>query len=136
MEYCTNCKTGQLSGNQLQCIICGDGNTSDVEECDDFNLKSGDGCSAKCTIEIGYSCVIDSSTGTSICTPVCNDGIIIKPETCDDTNLNDGDGCSSICQQEPEFTCSGEPSNCVPICGDGFLITPAEYCDDGDTKDN
>src|SRR5690606_37713638 len=36
---------------------CGDGITvPGIEECDDANLTSGDGCSAACTIEPGYTC--------------------------------------------------------------------------------
>lgn len=32
-------------------IKCGDGHTDGTEECDDGNTKSGDGCSATCTLE-------------------------------------------------------------------------------------
>lgn len=35
---------------------CGDGARGDAEECDDANLSSGDGCSAGCRLELGWSC--------------------------------------------------------------------------------
>jgi len=35
---------------------CGDGARGDAEECDDGNLSSGDGCSAGCRLELGWSC--------------------------------------------------------------------------------
>ena len=35
---------------------CGDGELSDVEQCDDGNLTAGDGCSATCAVEPGYAC--------------------------------------------------------------------------------
>ena len=39
-------------------IGCGDGvvSTSIGEECDDGNHEDGDGCTATCTVEQGYSC--------------------------------------------------------------------------------
>ena len=40
--------------------MCGDGSfethTDPVEECDDGNLVSGDGCNDSCTVENDYSC--------------------------------------------------------------------------------
>lgn len=36
--------------------ICGDGFRIGVEQWDDANTGSGDGCSPSCTIEIGYVC--------------------------------------------------------------------------------
>lgn len=40
---------------------CGDGTWNAGEECDDRNTTAGDGCSASCAIESGYSCT--STTG-------------------------------------------------------------------------
>lgn len=38
-------------------IGCGDGEIAlSVEECDDGNTASGDGCSSNCTIEKGFNC--------------------------------------------------------------------------------
>jgi len=54
----------------VQCIgvalesTCGNGSISGIEQCDDANSASGDGCSSQCKIEAGYTC-----TGTpSVCT--------------------------------------------------------------------
>lgn len=42
--------------NNLCIDICGNGSKSELEECDDFNQVSQDGCSEKCEIEINYTC--------------------------------------------------------------------------------
>jgi cysteine-rich repeat protein len=58
----------------------------DIEQCDDGNLESGDGCSETCLIE-------------TILT--CGDGSVNQEwEQCDDGNTLDGDGCSETCQLE------------------------------------
>ncbi|MFY0565310.1 DUF4215 domain-containing protein [Archangium lansingense] len=36
--------------------VCGDGQRTTPEECDDGNTDSGDGCSRRCWVENGYSC--------------------------------------------------------------------------------
>jgi cysteine-rich repeat protein len=43
---------------------CGDGKVEVYEECDDGNLKDGDGCSSICTIEKDYSCCKEPSVCT------------------------------------------------------------------------
>lgn len=90
--------------------VCGDGIRSGTESCDDGNVHSGDGCSASCTIEAGWSC-----TGSpTVCATVCGDGLRIGAESCDDGNLNNGDGCSAVCTIEAGFTCAGfAPTVCV-----------------------
>ena len=45
---------------------CGDGKRFELE-CDDGNNKDGDGCSANCRIEQGWSCSGGSSTSASLC---------------------------------------------------------------------
>jgi cysteine-rich repeat protein len=45
---------------------CGNGTVEAGEACDDGNLTNGDGCTAACTVQTGYSC-----TGTpSVCTEI------------------------------------------------------------------
>ena len=107
---------------------CGNGIVSSLEKCDDGNLAAGDGCSATCTIETGYSCTGSPST----CAPICGDGLVTGGEACDDSNTDSGDGCSATCSIETGFSCSGSPSVCSGICGDG-LIKGTESCDDSDT---
>ena len=47
-------------------VACGDGLIRGAEECDDFNLVNGDGCSAMCLIESGFVC----SSEPSVCVPL------------------------------------------------------------------
>src|SRR6185369_17272216 len=81
------------------------------ELCDDGGQADGDGCSASCTIESGYTC----AGAPSACTGICSDGLIRGSETCDDGGTNGGDGCSSACAREGGWNCSGEPTVCT--CG-------------------
>ncbi len=80
------------SGSRTSChpVICGDGDLevaddfSLLEGCDDRNLVNGDGCSATCNVESGWSC---SYGNPSVCTSIpggCGDGIVAFPEECDD----------------------------------------------------
>lgn len=128
--------------------VCGDGTIDDDEECDDGNIRSGDGCSSVCLAES------------------CGDGIVQSNESCDDGNTDDSDGCSSSCLhelcgdgivQENELcddgsentdeylsdsmaSASADPScstDCLsmqPYCGDGFLHATYEECDDGNEE--
>jgi cysteine-rich repeat protein len=51
-----NCHGGSTS-SITKCIpITGDGILVSIEECDDGNLVSGDGCSISSLIEIEYKC--------------------------------------------------------------------------------
>jgi cysteine-rich repeat protein len=108
---------------------CGDGVIDGTEACDDGGAVSGDGCSATCQLETGWSC---SGAPTS-CLPICGDGILRGIEACDDGGLTPGDGCSAVCQVESGWACIGTPSVCTAGCGDG-LIRGSEVCDDGDTS--
>ena len=57
---CKGCdyRDGQFTTEDNTCEeICGDGIFLDeTSECDDGNTDSGDGCSATCTVEVGYRC--------------------------------------------------------------------------------
>ena len=64
------------------CRDCGNSNLELIEQCDDGNAVSGDGCSADCLWE------------------ECGNGIVDPNEECDDGNVSDGDGCSSSCAKE------------------------------------
>jgi cysteine-rich repeat protein len=97
-----------------------------VEECDDGDLESGDGCDANCRIT------------------ACGNGIETAGEACDDGNAIPGDGCSPSC--EIEVDCGDAIDN----DGDGFVDVadpgcsgagdPSELsafqCDDGQDNDN
>ena len=51
--------------------VCGDGKKVDLEECDDGNIISDDGCNGECQVENGWSC----SGGTSGQASKCIHGI-------------------------------------------------------------
>lgn len=66
---------------------------SSLEECDDANGDTGDGCFI-CLIEEGWAC--DGLEPTS-CATVCGDGIVKGEEECDDGNDDNEDSCSTEC---------------------------------------
>lgn len=75
-----------------------------LEECDDGNTVSGDGCSAACMSE-------------------CGNNVVSDDEECDDGNRLDFDGCSSKCKLEQGLYQCSDPSGCHTKCGDGFTVT-------------
>lgn len=82
-------------------VVCGDSVISGSEQCDDGGNAPGDGCSATCAIEAGFTC----SGLPSVCITTCGDGTMAGSEQCDDGNVISGDGCSSTCLNEV-CTCS------------------------------
>ncbi|HAI98545.1 TPA: hypothetical protein DCL30_03325 [Candidatus Peribacteria bacterium] len=103
---------------------CGNGVQEPGEDCDDGNLRMGDGCSPLCKAEGGFTC------SGNVCRAVCGDSQIIGKETCDDGNKGSDDGCSNSCVQEDGYVCEEEPSVCKTVCGDG-QVSGKEECDDG-----
>jgi cysteine-rich repeat protein len=99
-----------VSGSAIRAAdvgICGDGSVDAGEQCDDGNLKNGDGCSGECTIE------------------QCGNGIVDINEQCDRgvANGTSGDACSLTCM--------------ILFCGDGVVDTGnGEECDDGNNVSN
>lgn len=112
--------------------ICGNGDLTPDEACDDGNTIDGDGCSGDCrTVGTGFSCSPPGKPCRRIAR--CGDGVVTTPEPCDDGNLKDGDGCSVACRVEIGWKCTGSPSVCsATVCGDG-RVEGAEGCDDGNT---
>ena len=120
---CTACTAVGYIPSGAQCVPnCGDGRIIyGVEQCDDNNKNSGDGCSGSCQVEAGYACNGQPSICQSIITgPVCGDGKIEGSEGCDDNNVFNGDGCSSSCSIETGYACTGAPSTCTLVS-----ITPS-----------
>jgi len=70
-------------------LICGDLIISSLNECEDDNFHSGDGCTNKCQIEKGWDCV----GIPSICREICGDKFIIGKEECDEKS----DICTDKC---------------------------------------
>jgi cysteine-rich repeat protein len=126
-------------GSLPSCIpanVCGDGmggaeSDGVTEECDDGNTTPGDGCSATCTIEVGWVCALTNACANgacepSVCSTWCGDGLVAGDELCDDQNHSLNDACPS-----------GEGGSCVPAyCGDGFVwnVDGLEACDDGNSE--
>jgi fibro-slime domain-containing protein len=110
-------------------VVCGDGVLqAEVEECDDDNDADGDGCSAKCAVEAGYSCPVP---GGMCRAASCGDGLLAGLERCDDGNTDNGDGCTEDCTYEANYDCSSPGEPCTPTnCGDG-VVQGSEGCDDG-----
>ncbi|MFT4702347.1 MAG: cysteine-rich repeat protein [Bradymonadia bacterium] len=64
---------------------CGDGETTDGEQCDDGNLDSDDGCSALCLLEEPDSCVTEDTV------LVLNSPVVL--DSCDGENSDNGATC-------------------------------------------
>jgi cysteine-rich repeat protein len=96
---------------------CGDGILQSGESCDDANVMGGDGCSATCLIETGYTCPTPGQPCVPGTTARCGDGIQQSGESCDDANVMGGDGCSATCTIEAGYTCPTPGQPCVPDSG-------------------
>lgn len=104
---------------------CGDGAVEGSEVCDDGDTDAGDGCSATCTVESGWSC---DGADPTVCSEVCGNGVQTSGEACDDGGTTAGDGCSATCTVETSGTCGDSVVYANPP-GSGT----AEECDDGGT---
>ncbi|HEX5100841.1 MAG TPA: DUF4215 domain-containing protein [Polyangiaceae bacterium] len=77
--------------------FAGGTSSGSYEQCDDANATSGDGCSAECFVEAGYSCPWN---GQPCKLAVCGDGIVDYPsEDCDDGPSPSG-FCTSSCHYD------------------------------------
>ncbi|CEL97712.1 unnamed protein product [Vitrella brassicaformis CCMP3155] len=127
-ECFSRAKTGQPD---LCLPKCGDSLLiKPLEQCDDSNTLSGDGCSRTCQIEKGFTCYrprvpagvekwAHRQYQPDMCVPECSDGIRMPErrggaatgsgtfvgQQCDDGNLVNGDGCSVFCEIERGYFC-------------------------------
>ncbi len=122
-------------------VVCGDGLVRGNETCDDGSDPTsgvpvgGDGCSADCLVEAGYSC----PTPGAACRTICGDGIILGREQCD--NGADpvsglavgGDGCDGNCKLEDGWVCPPGEACRPTVCGD-LILEGSEQCDDGNVQ--
>jgi len=148
------CKSDCTGYDENDCvsetIICGNGEVDPLEQCDDGNTTSGDGCSSKCKEEVkpdvdtavpddttdedrtdqsdqtDQSIVDDTVTDETVIPDtdpgaVCGNGQKEESEQCDDGNMIPGDGCQPDCTLENTANVN---------CGNGVLDT-GEQCDDG-----
>src|SRR5687767_276639 len=82
---CTAVEDGRCFDGVCLAAGCGNGLEEPEENCDDGNVRSGDGCSADCTSE-----------------ERCGDGFadVGRGEQCDDGNTRGHDGCTNGCTLE------------------------------------
>jgi fibro-slime domain-containing protein len=112
-------------------VHCGDSVVAGSETCDDGgpDQVSGDGCSATCELEPGFSCARPGAD----CRPTCGDGLVLGREGCDDGNVASGDGCDEACRLEPGWVCAEGEECRATTCGDGTR-EGSEECDDGNVQ--
>ncbi len=110
------------------CVLCGDGQLdASLEECDDGNVLSGDGCNRLCLLEANLPWVCPEPGQPC---ELCGNGVVEAQESCDDGNTDSGDGCAGDCQSvEPNYNCFFPGFACF-LCGDG-VIEVGEECDEG-----
>ena len=116
----TTCGEGSKCIEDLYVDACGNGYRMQLEECDDGNTVTGDGCSANCTVEVGWLCAGATDREPDTCSVVCGDGRQLSDGCCDDEdcsqecsqiwgcddgNLEDNDGCSKTCSVESGYKC-------------------------------
>jgi MYXO-CTERM domain-containing protein len=95
--------------------ICGDGNVTGVETCDD-GAGNSDSAADACRTD---------------CRPAgCGDSVTDSGEDCDDGNVSDADACTSTCTWAPSVDGDEQPSDCGcrvgaaprPHTGVGLLV--------------
>jgi cysteine-rich repeat protein len=133
--------------------VCGDGITEGVETCDDMDAMAGDGCSATCVVEAGYTC---TTASPSVCTDVdecadstdncaanamcsntaggfmcaCNTGYSGNGITC--TDINECTAGTDNC--DVNATCTNQSGSFTCACKSGFMgngTTCTTMCGDG-----
>ena len=87
----------QCSASGEQCLLsCGDRVVDPGDECDDGNLRDGDGCDHNCTAT------------------ACGNNVVSLDEVCDDGNTRDGDACRGDCLELcPERSCHNRPAGAI-----------------------
>ena len=142
---CSDDSDGSNSGSsdveQNSDKLCGNNTVDEGENCDDGNTVDGDGCSAVCHSEDGYTCPATGGKCTKkdqndnpVVVNDCGNGELDAGEFCDDGNTKSNDGCSDKCAVEEGYSCHdpGKPCTRDPVCGDGKL-DDNELCDDANT---
>ncbi len=91
---------------------------SSGEYCDDGNRTPGDGCTATCKHEPGYSCAtnVGDMQCVSKAVPVCGNGRLEINEECDD---GDGDGLA-VSMGGITVVCGSDCTHAPPVCANGI----------------
>lgn len=97
----------QKTGNTNVLASCGNGAVESGEDCDDGNIASGDGCSARCLWE----------GSNNKYNAICGNARLEKGEQCDDGNNIAGDGCSAKCLYEADYASSATSQYKNFACG-------------------
>ena len=127
-EVVWNSKTA-VNGHTLMVGMSGAGKTHNLrnlirqmsETCEDGNTTSGDGCSATCQLEPGWTCPL---AGAGCSATACGDGLVAGAEACDDDNTTPGDGCSATCQLEAGHHCPVPGAACATPAASEDASTP------------
>lgn len=110
--------------------VCGDGTIDSNEECDDGESPpmSGEGCSATCTEEAGWTC---SGTPSICVAALCGDRIVAGAEVCDDGNSLACGTCSANCGvAQPSTAARGSisPGSAADLTdGDAFTLNDGTH---------
>jgi cysteine-rich repeat protein len=114
---------------------CGNQVVDIGEAWDDGNFFNGDGCSSVCSIEFGYTCILNGGGYSDWF--IWGDGFKKGSEAWDDGNSIGGDGCDSTCQIELGYSWTGGSPTTADVCvtnwGDGLRIG-TEIWDDANTN--
>ncbi|MBF0107446.1 MAG: DUF4215 domain-containing protein [Deltaproteobacteria bacterium] len=145
VESSTSCQYTCAKGfiwNGTHCSRCGDGTLNIGEQCDDGNVKDGDGCSSSCSWESRvYDCPAKPATGTlwntvksytQKCRAVSGGVCISWAPATDPTTEYRTAGSTMSCQYKCATGYSWNGTRCAR-CGDG-AVDIGEQCDDGNTK--
>ena len=108
--------------------VCGNGVVDATEQCDDGAAADGDGCSAVCTIEEGYSCIGNPSLCQVVFQPIaagCADmtGAIAQPLTAtSSTFVATDEGVTSPAPLPFTLSLYGQPQTHFMASSNGFMF--------------
>lgn len=143
------CPEGQqCAAHQAVCItgLCGNGQRDPGEDCDDGNLKNGDGCKGDCTSDEtcnnghwdSYYPVLEQCDATAPGSPPCDDKCNRVVAGCGNQILDEHEQCD-LGSDENGVSKNTSGSLCTPECqvnrcGDGYRYsgTNPEECESGD----